>query len=64
MTKRSFIVTLEVPSGVTIGAMCGYIEDEVKAGIGHYPPEDPIFNLDRSSVRVRVMKGKADAKAS
>jgi hypothetical protein len=62
--KRSFIVTLDLPNGTTAGQMAGYIEDEIKANIGQYHPDDPIFQLDRSSVSVRVMKGKADAKAS
>lgn len=56
--KRSFIVTLEVPSGVTLEEMKEYIKNEVKCNVGSRSPEDPIFYLDKNSVTVKTVAKK------
>ena len=48
----SFTVTLDLPHGVDRARMCEYIREAVAANIGMLPPEDPLFHLDRKSVRV------------
>ncbi len=57
--KRRFIVTLEVPDGVSLADMTSYIKDAVVAIPGYYQKEEPIFNLDRESVK--VVRGKTSA---
>lgn len=51
--KRTFTVTVEMPSGVTIKEMKQYINDAVRNWAGGYDPELPIFDLDRSSIKVK-----------
>lgn len=48
----AFIVTLELPERAAVDELRQYIEEEVKAGVGQRPPDDPLFNLNRDSVRV------------
>lgn len=53
MTRARFLVTLDLPPRVSPEQMAAYIEQEVKCGVGQMMPEDPIFALDRDSVRVQ-----------
>jgi hypothetical protein len=52
--KHSFRVILDLPSGVSLSEMRHYIEEAIKTSIGQLPPEDPLFYLDRSSVKVVI----------
>lgn len=52
--KVRFIVEVELPHRVTLEEMRQYIEDEVKAGVGQLHPADPLFDLDRDSVKVTI----------
>lgn len=54
--RYRFVVEVDVPSGVTPEEFREYIETEVQANVGRYPPEEPIFHLDRKSVK--VFKGR------
>lgn len=56
----SFIVTVELPSGVSPSTMRRYIEDEVKANIGQLSPEDPLFHLNQSAVQVAIVPNIKD----
>lgn len=55
MTKRSFIVTLDLPRGVGVRQMVQYIRTEIKANIGRLDPEEPLADLDRDSVKVKFV---------
>lgn len=50
--RSQFQVSMEVPAGCTEADMQEYIEDSVKTCKGLFMPEDPIFNLNRDSIRV------------
>lgn len=50
--KRKFIVTLEIPRGVTVSEMKNYIEDAVACWKGGGDPEGALFDLDGDSVKV------------
>jgi hypothetical protein len=61
--KRAFKVTLEIPKGATVADCRAYIEDWVGSGCGaHRPPGsygdddpgDPMWGLDRDSIKVVV----------
>lgn len=49
---RKFVVSVEVPDGMTADEMAGYIEEAVRAWSGGKDPEDPIYGLNRNSVKV------------
>lgn len=51
--KVSYIVTLELPADVGIEEGAAYIRDEVRAGCGGRSPDDPLFHLNRDSVKVK-----------
>lgn len=50
--RSQFQVSLEVPAGCSDKDVQGYIEDSVKTCNGLFSPEDPMFHLDRDSVKV------------
>lgn len=52
MKMRCFVVTLDMPSGVSVNAMKDYIRSWVASGKGSLHPADPLFHLDGDSVRV------------
>lgn len=54
--NRSFIISLDMPKGVTVPEMQQYIDSAVRVWKGQLPPEEPMFNLDRDSIRVTVVK--------
>ena len=57
--KRHFIVTVDVPEGVTITEMAGYIHGAVRVEAGSLnPDEDPLFYLDRESINVQHATAK------
>ena len=58
-----FEVSLELPSGASRAEIREYILEQVMAGCGGLHPEDPIFHLDRKSVRVIVRGLKTAEKA-
>lgn len=51
-----FEVSLDLPSGATKADVREYILTEVMAGCGCRHPEDPMFDLDRTSVSVKGLK--------
>lgn len=51
--RARFIVTLALPPGATLADARAYVDTEIRAACGGYPPGDPMHNLDRASVRVR-----------
>ena len=53
--KRKFIVEVEMPKLVPLYSMREYIEDAVKSLKGTLRPDNPIFNLDRQSVTVKIV---------
>jgi hypothetical protein len=55
--KRSrYVVELFRPDGVTSAEMRAYIEDAVASMKGSYHPEDPIFELDGDTVKVKSFR--------
>jgi hypothetical protein len=54
--NRSFIVSLDMPRGVTVPEMQQYIESAVRVWKGQLMPEQPIFDLDADSVQVTPVK--------
>ena len=57
MSKHiSFLVTLDLPDGVTPAELAEYIDDAVCSWCKGQDPEDPIFDLDRESVNVALVK--------
>ena len=57
MTKTRFLVTLDLPPKVTLKQMAAYIANEVKCGVGQMMPDEPLWNLDRDSVKVTPING-------
>lgn len=53
---RKFIVELEVPALVTIPEMCSYIEEAVSTWVGGMDPEDPMQELDRENIKVKLLR--------
>lgn len=51
--KRSFLVKLDVPEGCTLPEMAGYIENAVATWKGQLHPDEPLFDLDGDSVKVK-----------
>jgi hypothetical protein len=63
--KVSFVVSLDVPEGSSVTDVKDYIEDAVRTwcgslrsagGYGEDDPGDPMFYLDKDSVKVRRMR--------
>jgi len=54
-----FKVYVELPSQVSANLMEEYIETAVKCWCGSLHPEDPLFSLNRASVRAIYATGKA-----
>lgn len=54
--KKSFVVSLEIPDGVSVTEMREYIRDAVGWWCKGTNPEYPIFDLDANKVRVKVLK--------
>lgn len=53
--KQSVEVEANVPEGVTIGEWITYVRESVMTLKGAFHPSDPLFYLDRASVKVRRM---------
>ena len=56
--KKSFKVTLDIPEGVNTMEMCEYIVRSVRLMRGSYSRNDPIFELDRDTVKCIPIKEK------
>jgi hypothetical protein len=48
----SVVVTAQVPSGVSVAEWKAYVELEVACNVGRMHPDEPLFELDRKSVKV------------
>lgn len=51
--KRQFVVTVEMPPGVTVAGMADYISEAVAVWAGGKDPESAIFQLNGGAVRVK-----------
>ena len=51
--KRQFIVEVEMPEDVTITEMSNYIHGAVGCECGSLHPDNPLFDLDRDSIKVQ-----------
>lgn len=51
MTTK-FIVTVEIPEGMTQAEMASYIKEAVRCWAGSKDPDSAIFDLNRKSVKV------------
>ncbi len=49
-----YVVAVERPDGVTHAQMADYIEDAVRTFKGGLSPDDPLFDLDKDSVKVKL----------
>ena len=58
MAKRQFIVTLDIPPGVTLPEMEEYIAEAVQIWQGQMHPEAPLRDLNGNSVRVKRIPQK------
>ena len=56
MAKKDFIVSVDIPKGVTIAEMQQYIEDTVGGWSGGLDPREPIFELTMEDVTVTRRK--------
>jgi hypothetical protein len=59
--KRHVVVAIEcdLPPGISPGRFKQYLLDETKEGnVGQLPTEDPLFDLNRDSVRATVLIDK------
>jgi len=52
--KRKYVVTLDRPSTVSDTAMKEYIRSSVSSMRGCLDPGDPMFHLDKDSIRVAM----------
>lgn len=57
-TQR-FVVSVELPPGVSVEDMEAYIEESVGCWKGGKDPESPIFDLDGETVRVARLSRSA-----
>jgi hypothetical protein len=54
--KRLFIVSIVPPRGATIEEMNRYVEVAVRSFCGGMDPQEPMFDLDKSTVNVQHIK--------
>lgn len=59
---HQFVVTVELPEGVTVAEMTGYIDRAVSCRKGGMDPDSPIYDLDGKTVRVRHVPKKRKAR--
>lgn len=50
------VVTLDVPDGVRLTELREYVFDAVRVMAGSLPADDPMFHLDRESIKVDVVR--------
>lgn len=62
--RREFVVSLEMPWGVTVPEMEQYIEVAVGTWHGGMDPDAPIFDLDGDTVRCHRIAKKRKKKES
>lgn len=60
--RRQFLVTLDVPPGVTAREVRDMIADVVSYGAKTADPDTPIFDLDGNRVRVSIVPRAKNAK--
>lgn len=53
MKTMMVFVKADVPNEVTVPQFLGYVEDAVGNWKGQFPIEEPLFHLDRKSVKVK-----------
>jgi hypothetical protein len=56
MAKFTVTVHLEFDSGMTESDVNHYVKSAILSECGHYPPEDPMHDLDRDSVKVKSQR--------
>ncbi len=57
---KSFVVTVEIPEGVTDAQMQGYIEVAISTHRGQYIPDDAIWHIDTRKLKVRQLLSKGN----
>jgi hypothetical protein len=60
--KATYTITVELPEGVSPEGMRLYIEEAVQVWCGRTSPDDPIFQLDRKKVKVKLASGMKEPK--
>lgn len=60
--RRQFIVAVDIPNGVTVAEVAQLIEDAVACWPKSMNPDDPIFDLDGKTIRVKAIPKKQVAK--
>ena len=52
----SFVVTIEPPANATVARVKAYIESAVACERGLLHPEDPMFELNTKTLKVRLFR--------
>ncbi len=61
--RTKFVVSVEIPEGASVAEMQAYIDDAVAGWAGSLNPhDDPLFDLDRSKVKVTKLRKSPTAK--
>jgi len=55
-TILTFKVVLTQPPGTSMSVVREYVQDAIISHAGGMDPKDPIFNLDRDSIRVLILE--------
>jgi hypothetical protein len=62
--KRQFIVTLNMPPDAAVSEAVDYIDEAVACWRGGLDPDDPMYQLDNSTVKVRALPRKRKGKST
>lgn len=54
--KKSFVVTIDVPSQITDSDIIEYIDEAVASWCGGFNPTDPLFHLYTAVLEVRLAR--------
>lgn len=54
--RATFLVSLDVPEGCTLAEIEGYIREAVQTWKGQGDPDEPLYELDWRSVKVKRVK--------
>jgi hypothetical protein len=62
--KRQFLVTFDMPPGATVADAVAYVDNAVAVYRGSMDPEEPMSDLDNSTVKVRALPRKRKGKST
>jgi hypothetical protein len=54
--KISVIVEADIPDGVSEAEWVYYVQQEVRCNVGCLDPHEPLFHLDRETVKAKIVK--------